>query len=686
MLVSRRWFGQEVTARRSGSGRRTEAGRCIALATFSLGLVTRAANAFVPSPDQDALEIPLPFQQGNLVYGDAVAALAIPPVGASIETQIGGQWSVHSWNRQSGSPHYILGSGADVAPALANGSDAESAAHLVLGQLAPALNLDTDQLRVDEVTDGARKYSVHFQQTYEGLDVLGGRAHATFLNTGRVFAMGADFYRIGDVSITPGISRAEAEKMAIDDLPHQERAVSSEVGEETGLYVLPYPTSLESFEPRLVWKVTVVTDGRSGVFHTYLDAHTGEIMWRQNGVHYTDYVGTTEGGVEHTTYCNGEATQRMKYMEVSVEDGVGTTISDANGDWRVPNDDNITRAVSMRFYGPFVDVNRASGGEDPFWSAFATPGIPETLSWTDDNSRQDERDVFDSVVDIHDFFAFIDPAFSFPNTRVTANVGVTGTCNAFWNGSSINFYNAGGGCANTGEIQSVVHHEYGHGVQDHLVGGSGNEGIHEGNADILANFMTDEAIIGRGFNLNNCSGGIRTSDNNRQYPENLNGQVHNDGQIIAGVMWDVRQNLQTSLGGTNGELQAAILWHWGRRLERPTNQPDQCLSMFIADDDNGNVFDGTPNFDAICQAVLAHDTDGDAFDCPEAGSVWVDAANSGSENGTQEHPYNSIFQAQSAAPIGYIMKTRSGAYVEVGTLSKRGTIRAIGGVVRVGAP
>ena len=47
------------------------------------------------------------------------------------------------------------------------------------------------------------------------------------------------------------------------------------------------------------------------------------------------------------------------------------------------------------------------------------------------------------------------------NQVFPANTGVAGTCNAFFNGSSINFYNAGGGCANTG-YNSVVSHEYGH--------------------------------------------------------------------------------------------------------------------------------------------------------------------------------------------------------------------------------
>lgn len=661
------------------------------LLALALGALPATTEAFVPEEQHALHEIPLPYQSDDIVYGREVGAIADPAVGTSVEAAIGGQWSVHSWNQRTKTPHYILGTGADVAPAFSNQSDTEAAARSVLSLNSDALRLQPEQLRLDRVAEGMGKASAHFQQTYEGLDVVGGRAHATFMNTGRVFVMGADFFAIEQLDTAPALSQSAAERIAMDDLPFAKRALSAKSGEETALRVLPYPTSIDTFEPRLVWQVNVETDDRSGLFHTYLDADTGEILWRYSGVHYAFYEGGVDAMVQHTTWCNTETHQALKYAEVTVE-GLGTTTSNGNGNWSMEGPDVGFREANTRFRGPFVDVNRATGGPDAFIRDWGIPGFPIALSWSDTNSRQDERDVFDAVGDIHDFFQSIDPAFGFANSRVNANVGVSGECNAFWNGSSINFYNAsangcgGGGCANTGEIQSVIHHEYGHGVQDHVVGGSGNQGIHEGNADVMANFMTDDALIGRGFCLNNCSGGLRTSNNTMQYPEDLTGQVHNDGRVIAGVVWDVRQNLQASMGTAAGKAHAASLWHFGRKLEQPGNQPDQCLSMFIADDDNGNVLDGTPHFDAICEGVLKHDTDGDAFDCPEAGSIWVDFDYVGTEQGTQARPYNSLFQAQTAAPVSYIMKVRDGVSLELGTLSKPGVIRAIGGVVRVGAP
>ena len=44
------------------------------------------------------------------------------------------------------------------------------------------------------------------------------------------------------------------------------------------------------------------------------------------------------------------------------------------------------------------------------------------------------------------------PANTWLNAQLTANVNLNQTCNAFWNGSTINFFRSGGGCGNTGEL------------------------------------------------------------------------------------------------------------------------------------------------------------------------------------------------------------------------------------------
>ncbi|MEZ4650020.1 MAG: FlgD immunoglobulin-like domain containing protein [Candidatus Eisenbacteria bacterium] len=578
------------------------------LAIAALVSVGTEASAFVSPQNAEGLEIQLPeFETRN--YMDAQVAQGMIQTQQALAGDLGGRWKVRSWNTYAGSPHSVFGSGAAVASPLASALDAEAAARTVLEANASALRLDPDALTVTDVANGLGKYSVHFKQTYEGLDVIGGRAHTVFMDSGRLFVMGSDFFQVGELDATPTLSELDAEQIAAADVPFN--PVTDQIQEGTDLVVLPYPVAVDQVEYHLVYRLRVETADPIAIWVTHVDAHSGEILWRYNDVHY--FSGNTQGDIQQDTYCNGESSDPFAYMEVSVS-GQGTTNSDANGNWSIGAGSG-SATVTSQFFGPYCNVNRSSGGSDAQFSGTADGGTPFTIDWNDGNSRQDERDVFEGVTDVHEFIGSFDPTFAYINQRMTANVGVTGTCNAFWNGT-INFYNAGGGCANTGEIQGVVHHEFGHGVQASILGTQGNEGLGEGNSDILANFITDESVIGRGFNTGNCVTGIRDSDNALQYPEDLTGQVHADGEIMAGVVWDVRKNLEITLGAGPGEFRAAQLWHFGRTLEHPFNQADQVFSMFIADDDNGDLSDGTPNYAAICAAAQKHDTNGNGYDCP----------------------------------------------------------------------
>lgn len=588
-----------------------------ALATVACLGTFGSASAFVPE-ESATLSVQLPFSNGEfLAYGAQATAFVPPHVERQLESNLGGNWTVYAWNRQSDSPHIVYGSGAQIASPFTDDASVESAARYVLEQNSTALHVNPEQLRLDVVQGGMGKIAAHFIQTYEGLDVLGGRAHVTFTDEGRAFVMSSDYYVIENLDVTPTLSMTQAENIAMGDLSFAQKNISAKAEEASALYVLPVPTALDEVEYHLVYKVTVETDGRTGVWVNHVDATTGEILTRQNDVHFINYTGTTSGEVQDGTYCDGSAIVPLGWMDVVINP-VGTATSSSVGAWTLTNGDATPRNAVTRFFGPWIDVNRASAGSppDPTQTQLATPGVPLAVSWNDGNSRQDERDCFQGVSDIHDWFQTIDPGYVYTNTRITCNVGVPGSCNAFWNGS-INFYNTGGGCYNTGEIEGVVDHEFGHGIQNNLIGGQGNEGLGEGNGDITLNFMIDESIIGRGFTVGNCTSGIRDSENALQYPEGLNGAVHHDGQIIAGVVWEVRDILQNNLGMAAGKHRAALLWHFGRKTERPTNQPDQVFSMYVADDDDGNLDNGTPNWEAICEGASRHDTDGDGYPCLE---------------------------------------------------------------------
>ena len=141
------------------------------------------------------------------------------------------------------------------------------------------------------------------------------------------------------------------------------------------------------------------------------------------------------------------------------------------------------------------------------------------------------------------------------------------TCNAFWDGGSVNFYRQGGGCNNTGEIAAIFDHEWGHGMDDNDANGViSNPG--EGIADIYMALRLKDSCVGRNFRNTNCGGygnpclactGVREIDwatsarttppttitwidaNCGRGPAPCGGGVHCEGSVYAESLWDLLQ-------------------------------------------------------------------------------------------------------------------------------------------------
>ncbi|HXT21619.1 MAG TPA: hypothetical protein VN923_12785, partial [Thermoanaerobaculia bacterium] len=99
------------------------------------------------------------------------------------------------------------------------------------------------------------------------------------------------------------------------------------------------------------------------------------------------------------------------------------------------------------------------------------------------------------------------PSNSWLNAKVTANVNLNQTCNAYWNGSTLNFFRSGGGCANTGELPGVSLHEWGHGMDSNDGNGSSpDNGSGETYGDVSAMLAIHASCTGNGFLSSNCGG------------------------------------------------------------------------------------------------------------------------------------------------------------------------------------
>jgi Zn-dependent metalloprotease len=585
---------------------RTHRGLFAVSAAFLAGLFLVGTAAAILPTGPSGFDLPLKeFDLTGYVSAekDAGGLAATNALG----TSLGGEWRVWSWNPQTATPHYIYGTGAQVSSRFASADDAVAKALDLIRANPDVFKADAANLRLDAAPRAEGKQAVLFQQTYHGLDVYGGRVSLTFTEGGRLFVVGSDYYDGITLNPSPSIPANAAIDLARRALLPTESEVTSF---EPKLMVLPVPQSETLVDFRLVWQVKVRTEDPVGIWVTSVDAHSGEIVWRYNDISFVNYTGTTHGLVQSPSYCEGQALLTMPYLRIQVA-GQTAVYASNFGSWTVPYAGTDARTVTCDLYSPYVDLNNIAGAEGTF-TGTATPGTPLDVLFTDANAQKDEKDVYRAVNDIHDFYLGFDPTFPYANARMTANVSRGSTCNAYWDGT-INFYIAGGGCANTGEIMGVVHHEFCHGITDAILGSQGTQGIGEGNSDVISNYMTHDPIIGRGFYLNNCTSGIRNSLNSLRYPEDVIGiPIHTAGQVIAGFHWDAWMILETQLPAAQALDVAATTWHFGRVLQHPTTQPDQVLATFIADDDDGNLGNGTPHYDALCTGATNH-----GFSCPE---------------------------------------------------------------------
>jgi Zn-dependent metalloprotease len=582
----------------------------VLLGALALVLAAVPAWAFNPADSfNDRYEIRLPAFRGHDAK-DFNSLQAIRSAEQKLQARYGGSWNVEAWNAYTGTAHWAYGSAVKMAPAITSAAQLEQLARQVVTENYDVLGAENEYLELDATPRGMGKWAAHLQQYWNGYEVWEGQVRLVFHENGNLMVMGSDFHRRIDLDPRPSISPAMAADFARQDLPF-EPGNGDSYQVEPELLVLPVPTSEVDAQYHLVYRVRVSTAEPLGEWVTHVDAHTGEVVWRYNNVHF-DFEGSAT--VEHQphTYCNPDEVGPARYLNLSVS-GAGTGTTDIDGNWSIAGG-GATGTVTASLQGPYVRVYNYNGADAAF-SGLAEAGVPFSLDWSDLDARQDERDVFEALNRVHDFFEQFDPGFGYSNVPINAYVNRTdGYCpgNAWWNGT-INFCAQGGSYGNTGEIQQVVEHEFGHGVQDYILGGTqGGEGLGEGNSDILGNLITQDHIIGLGFYLNNCTSGIRDSQNTLQYPQDLNGSVHHDGQIIAGFNWDGMELFQAMYGQEQGTLMSAERWHFGRVLMHPTNQQDQVFATFIADDDNGDLDDGTPHHELLSEAAMNHN-----YDVPE---------------------------------------------------------------------
>jgi hypothetical protein len=356
----------------------------------------------------------------------------------------------------------------------------------------------------------------------------------------------------------------------------------------------------------------------------FVDASTGSLVHARSEIyHFTDVTGTVQGWTTPAPLGNSAAdsatnpptVRGIPQIRVRINGNNATSAyTDDNGNFTIPwaGTTDVTVDCSVGD-GRWARVQDQAALALQTASATVTPGTPVTLTLnqpTQSEFTNAQMNAFTYQTVTHNHWKTYAPLSTILDTLVTggtpgqlpANTQVAGTCNAFYNGVSTNYYNAGGGCNNTA-FSNVISHEYGHHICNRL--GLAQGAFGEGFGDTVAMMTYDDPIVGRFFRTNGTA--VRTPDTaNRQYPCSGT-EVHFCGEILGNVMWEIRKSYGTLLGNVAGrEFTRQQHSAWAQLTDGGLGvnsaHPLTSIEWLTIDDNDGNLTNQTPNYTRLCAA------------------------------------------------------------------------------------
>ena len=414
------------------------------------------------------------------------------------------------------------------------------------------------------------------------------------------------------------------------------------------------------YQHRLVWEVAFRRHGEAPTWQALVNARTGKVLEVLDRNAYV--AAQVSGGIYPETNTDAEVVRPFPFNNVTNgstkttdASGIydytgGTATSTLNGKYIKITDNCGAISLSNSTTGDLAFGT--SGGID-----CTTPGVGGA------GNTHAARSGFYHLTNINRKAAGFLPTNTWLSGVLTANMNINLTCNAYWGGGTVNFYRSGGGCSNTGEIAAVFLHEWGHGMDSNSGGAASDKGSGEAVGDTFAFLETKVSCIGKNFrpgvNCYNCTSctGVRdvaefstTGAHTIAKPANVASdtgincdrytcpyvsgitayqgpmgyQGHCESHIASSANWDLTQSLITRYGATAGWAAMDAIWYKSLTASKsayrlvsggkcnPAAVVDGCGSTnwytvyLTADDNDGNLANGTPNACRIWDAFNAH--------------------------------------------------------------------------------
>ncbi len=405
----------------------------------------------------------------------------------------------------------------------------------------------------------------------------------------------------------------------------------------------------EGFEPGRgrdvtgVWQFVFRRAGEVGTFRGRVDAASGELL---------DFYDVNEYGAVTGGVYQGDRPAAERVLPMPFADIATSTYTNSAGIFAGTSGTSTLNGQYVRVVDSCGAISKAADGSGNIAFGSSSGTDCTTPGTGGAGNSHAARTQFYNLNRAKEVARGWLPSNSWINAKLTANVNLNQTCNAYWNGSSVNFFRSGGGCANTGELPGVALHEYGHGLDSNDGNGSSPEnGTGETYGDFTAALATHASCVGNGFlGSSNCGGygdactacsGVRDIDwakrvsntphtvanftqsrcpSSPGYVGPCNREGHCESYIGSESLWDLAARDLPGAGTGVAWTIVDRLWYLSRSTGTKSFQctasgtwtsngcnTGSLFKVFRAvDDDNGNLADGTPHGGAIATAFNRH--------------------------------------------------------------------------------
>jgi hypothetical protein len=713
-------FLGKITMSKTGSsaGRATRVRRPLILrashAFAAVLLAATASFAFAIQPPESPQRVATqaaPHAQDLDVQPELEASVglvlgATPHAGAdTFLARNKGEWEMR-WDRRADRPELIQGSGVALIPGKGNALTASSLGlpanepvdiAVVETRLRDFIAANDDLLRsrglefrLDPESsvpygDGSTHWFVELAQYAHGIRVKD--AHLFFrISHGNIVQFGSHLVAPVEIDAAPVSTAANAFDLAVREMALPTGSAVKDVIEPGELLFVPVAANGADardaylgadgagYAHRLVWRFVFRVEGNAATYEVLLDAKSNRLVDVRD---LNDYVNATvSGGIYPTTNTDTEVVVPFPYTTVS---NGSAKITDALGIYDYAGG-SATVSLNGQYF-QIVDtcgsISLANSTDGNLNLGTSTGTDCTTPGFGGAGNTHASRTGFYHLTKINEKARAILTTNTWLKSKVTANMNLNQVCNAYWDGSALNFFKSGtssGGtfCSDTGEIAAVFLHEWGHGLDTNTGGAASEYGSGEAVGDTFAFLETKDACIGKNFTpsraCHNCNatctgvrdlsafalGGSRTiakpanvtsttgidcnaylglnsiacpynrPDTGTAYRGPMGWEGHCESYIASTANWDLAQALVTRFGAADGYTAMDRIWYGSLTPSKSAYRVasggtcnvnatvDGCGSnnwytvFLAADDDDGNLANGTPNACRIWDAFSAH--------------------------------------------------------------------------------